>query len=52
MKEELTQLYQASATEVVQVDVPAMRFLMIDAQGDPNTSAAYADAVEALFSVS
>jgi hypothetical protein len=52
MKEELRQLYHASAKEVVQVDVPALRFLMIDGQGDPNTSAAYAQAVEALFSVS
>ena len=52
MKEELRQLYHASAKEIVQVDVPALRFLMIDGQGDPNTSAAYAQAVEALFSVS
>jgi hypothetical protein len=52
MKEELRQLYHASAKEIVQVDVPALRFLMIDGQGDPNTSAAYAQAVEALFAVS
>ena len=52
MKEELRQLYHASAKEVVQVDVPPLRFLMIDGQGDPNTSPAYAQAVEALFSVS
>jgi hypothetical protein len=29
-----------------------MSFLMLDGQGDPNTSQAYADAVEALFAVS
>jgi hypothetical protein len=29
-----------------------MNYLMIDGEGDPNTSQAYADAVEALFSVS
>lgn len=52
MKQELRQLYHASAREVVQVDVPALRFLMIDGQGDPNTSAAYAQAIEALFAVS
>lgn len=52
MKQELRQLYQASAKEVVQVDVPALRFLMVDGQGDPNTSSAYAQALEALFSVS
>jgi len=37
---------------VVQVDVPPLRFLMIDGEGDPNTSREYAQAVEALFSVS
>lgn len=48
----LKHLYQPSAREVVQVDVPALRFLMIDGAGDPNTSPLYAEAVEALFSVS
>jgi hypothetical protein len=52
LKKELKHLYAPSAKEVVAVDVPAFRFLMIDGEGDPNTSAAYADAVEALFSVS
>ena len=45
-------LYQPSAKAVVQVDVPSFQFLMIDGEGDPNKSAAYAEAVEALFSVS
>jgi hypothetical protein len=52
LKKELKQLYQASAKEVVAVEVPAFQFLMIDGEGDPNTSAAYSEAVEALFSVS
>jgi hypothetical protein len=52
LKKELKQLYQPSAKEVVRVDVPTFRFLMIDGKGDPNTSPAYAAAVEALFSVS
>ncbi len=52
LKKELKQLYQPSAKEVVQVDVPTFQFLMIDGEGDPNTSPAYAEAVEALFSVS
>lgn len=51
LKKELKQLYQASAKEVVAVDVPAMNYLMIDGEGDPNTSPAYAAAVEALFMV-
>ena len=51
LKKDLKYLYQPSAKEVVQVDVPAMNFLMIDGEGDPNTSPAYQAAVEALFSV-
>lgn len=50
-KHELKKLYQASAKEVAQVDVPALNFLMVDGGGDPHTSQDYADAVEALFSV-
>lgn len=49
---QLKPLYQPSAKEVTPVDVPALQFLMIDGEGDPNTSPAYAQAVEALFSVS
>jgi hypothetical protein len=52
LKKELKQLYQASAKEVRAVEVPAFQFLMIDGEGDPNTSPAYPEAVEALFSVS
>lgn len=52
LKKELKHLYQASAKEVVQVEVPAFRFLMVDGEGNPNTSQEYAEAVEALFSVS
>ena len=52
LRKELKHLYSASVKEVVEVDVPTFRFLMIDGQGDPNTSSEYAQAVEALFSVS
>lgn len=52
LKRELKHLYQPSRKEVMQVDVPRLRFLMIDGEGDPNTSPWYAQAVEALFSVS
>jgi hypothetical protein len=51
-KKELRHLYQPSAKQVVEVEVPEFRFLMVDGMGDPNTSPAYAQAVEALFSVS
>lgn len=52
LKKELKHLYQPSAKEVVQIDVPTMNYLMVDGEGDPNTSQAYSDAVEALFMVS
>lgn len=51
MKKELKQLYQASAKNVVQVEIPTLNYIMVDGEGDPNTSPAYAQAVEALFSV-
>jgi hypothetical protein len=52
LKKELKHLYQPSAKVIVQVDVPTMNYLMVDGVGDPNTSQAYSDAVEALFTVS
>lgn len=48
-KKELKHLYKPSAKKVVLVDVPKMNFLMIDGQGDPNTSQAFQDAVAALY---
>lgn len=52
LKQDLKHLYRPSAKAVVQVDVPTFQYLMIDGEGDPNTSPDYAAAVEALFSVS
>ncbi len=52
LKKELKHLYQPSAKEVVQVDVPPMNYLMGDGEGDPNNSRVFSDAVEALFAVS
>jgi hypothetical protein len=52
LKKEYKHLYGPSAKQVVEVDVPSFNFLMIDGMGDPNTSPEYAQAVEALFSVS
>lgn len=51
-KKALKPCYQASATRIAVVDVPEMNYLMVDGRGDPNTSGEYAQAVEALFSVS
>lgn len=52
LKKELKSLYAASAKETVAVEVPKLRYLMVDGIGDPNTSPRYAEAVEALFAVS
>lgn len=51
VKKDLKALYQPSARAVAEVEVPAMTYLMIDGEGDPNTSKEYAAAVEALFAV-
>lgn len=42
LKKGMKHLYQASAKEVVQVEVPPFKFLMADGEGDPNTSQEYA----------
>lgn len=52
LKKELKHLYGTSSRGPVMVDVPAMNYLMIDGQGDPNTSQHYMDVVEALFALS
>ena len=52
MKKVLRPLYHASAREIGEVDVPPLDYLMVDGEGDPNTSPHYAQAVEALYSVS
>lgn len=51
-KKEYGTLYFPSAKEVAFVDVPAMQFAMVDGAGNPNTSPAYTQALEALFGVS
>ncbi len=51
-KKDLKTLYQPSVRQIEVVDVPAMPFLMVDGEGDPNTSRSYREAVEALFTVS
>jgi len=52
VKVALKHLYAPKAGDFVEVDVPAMQYLMIDGHGDPNTSTAYAAAIEALYSTS
>ena len=52
LKKQYRKFYRPSAKEPSIVDVPAMRFLMIDGSGDPNTSVAYAEAIEGLYAMS
>lgn len=49
---ERDRLYKPSAKQAEIVDVPAMNFLRVDGQGDPNTSQGYRDAIEALYALS
>jgi hypothetical protein len=51
-KKRLRHLYNPSPRSVEIVDVPEMNFLLIDGQGDPNTSKDYSDAIEAVYAVS
>ena len=51
-KQELKQLYNPSIKEFSMVDVPALHFLMMHGEGNPNTSLVYKQAVEALFGLS
>ena len=43
--------YRARHGEFRFLDVPPLSYLMVDGHGDPNTSAAYADALAALYPV-
>lgn len=48
---DVERLYAATTTPQL-VEVPELTYLCVDGHGDPNTSAAYADGVQALYSVS
>ncbi|MFC8302007.1 GyrI-like domain-containing protein [Micromonospora orduensis] len=41
--------YRARRGRFRMVDVPDMRYLMVDGHGDPNTSRAFTEAIEALY---
>jgi hypothetical protein len=51
LKKELKHLYTASAKRATLVEVPKLKFLMIDGSGDPNANPLFQQAMEALFSV-
>ena len=52
IKTTLGPVYRAPVGTFVQIDVPRMRFVMVDGAGDPNDAPAYADAVTVLYAVS
>jgi hypothetical protein len=52
LKKEYRHLYNPSSKECSIVDVPELQYLMVDGAGDPNTSVAYTEAVEALYAMS
>jgi hypothetical protein len=51
-KEQLKHLYRPSAKKVEIVEVPQMNFLMVDGEGDPNTSRSFSEAIETLYPIS
>lgn len=52
VKKALPVLYAPKRGDFDVVEVPELSFLMIDGHGDPNVSPAYAEAVQALFTLS
>lgn len=52
LRTENRELYSPRAGEFSLVEVPRFDFLMIDGQGDPNTSESYVRALEALYALS
>ena len=49
---DLKELYAPSAAHPSIVEVPPFKFLIVDGAGDPNTTAAFQDAIQALFPLS
>lgn len=52
LKKKWKHLYEPSAKEISVVEIPPLTYLMVDGEGDPNTSVAYVHAIEALYSLS
>ena len=51
-KKELKHLYRPSAKKVDVVEVPKLNYLMVNGEGDPNTSQSFQDAIDVLYSLS
>lgn len=52
IKKERKTLYAPTSGQFELVEVPTLKFLMVDGSGDPNTSTAYREAIEALYTTS
>ncbi len=52
LKKELKHLYNPTSGKPVIVEVPRMNFIMIDGEGDPNTSETFQKALEVLYGIS
>ena len=52
LKKQWKHLYGAKSGPIVAVEVPRLTYLMVDGEGDPNTSPAFSEAIEALYSLS
>lgn len=52
LKRKWKHLYQPLAGAITAVTVPPLTYLMVDGEGDPNQAPAFAQAVEALYSLS
>jgi hypothetical protein len=51
LKKEWKAFYTASYRKPSLVDVPRIKYLMIDGEGDPDSTPAFQEALQALFSV-
>jgi hypothetical protein len=52
LRKDLKKLYSASTRAVELLEVPTMSYIMVDGSGDPNTSAAYRDSIDVLYTLS
>jgi hypothetical protein len=52
LKKEQKEFYNPSSKNPVLVEIPPMKYLMVDGHGDPNTAVEYTLALEAVFSLS
>jgi len=52
LKKVFKDLYSPPSKEFVVVDVPPLTYIMVDGEGDPNTSQQYQDAIQVLYALS